>query len=160
MGCDIHPRVEVRIDDTWTYLPDFLVWDVRNYGLYGFLADVRNYSESPVITPPRGLPDDVSPVLAEEHGTENWYHSTSWLTLAELLAYDYEQVFWDRRIERVTSVHPSGGRVIDGAARAEEGEGEHLSLREFLGEWYFRELERLGELGAPEDVRVVFWFDS
>jgi hypothetical protein len=33
-------------------------------------------------------------------------------------------------------------------------------MRDFLGEWYFGQLEMLGTLGEPEDVRIVFWFDS
>jgi hypothetical protein len=150
MGCDIHAIAEVRTAGRWT-ASDWTVFDGRNYGIFGFLADVRNYSESPVIAEPRGLPDDVD--MTDEQRQEwadGWYHSASWLTLAELLAYDYDRVFWDRRITRGNN----------GAARAEEGEGEHLPLREFLGEWYFTELQRLGALGVPEDVRLVFWFDN
>src|SRR5262249_34406690 len=37
------------------------------------------------------------------------------------------------------------------AALAEEGEGEHLSLRTFLGEWFFKQLDTLGAFGAPEE---------
>lgn len=148
MGCDIHATAEVRTGDGWR-ASDWLVFDGRNYGIFGFLADVRNYSHSPVIAEPRGMPDDVTP---EVRGGGEWTdaHSHSWLTLAELLAYDYEQVFWDRRITRDGN----------GAALAEEGEGEHLPLREFLGAWFFSELDRLAALGPPEDVRIVFWFNS
>jgi hypothetical protein len=148
MGCDIHAYAEVRTPHGWG-ASDLDVFDGRNYGIFGFFADVRNYSHSPVIAEPRGLPDDVSSAIRKE-GDWTDAHSHSWLTLAELLAYDYDQTFWDRRIERDGN----------GAALAEEGEGEHLPLREFLGTWYFTELDRLAALGAPEDVRIVFWFDN
>jgi hypothetical protein len=155
MGTSIDTRVEVRTADGWR-VSGLTALNDGNYGIYGFLADVRNYSHSPVIAEPRGLPDDVD-MTAEERAdwAEGWQHSASWLTLAELLAFDYEQVFWDRRIER--EIRPG---LIDGAALAEEGEGEHVTMRAFLGERYFGQLEMLGTLGAPEDVRIVFWFDS
>lgn len=168
MGCDIHSRAEVRVEGTWRQVGDVFDlddWDrkhfgkekgdepfsLRDYGLFGFLANVRNYSESPVIAEPRGLPDDVDmDEETREEWADNWYHSASWLTLAELLAYDYDRAFWDRRIEKDGN----------GAARAEEGEGEHPTLRTFLGEWFFKRLDELAALGAPEAVRVVFWFDN
>jgi hypothetical protein len=155
MGTSIETRVEVRTADGWT-TSDLTALNDGNYGIYGFLADVRNYSHSPVIAEPRGLPDDVDMTAEErEDWADGWQHGASWLTLAELLAFDYEQVFWDRRIER--EISPG---CFDGAALAEEGEGEHVTMRDFLGEWYFGQLEMLGTLGTPEDVRIVFWFDS
>src|SRR5690242_9164201 len=141
MGCDIHVTAEVRTESGWAD-SGWLVFDCRDYGIFGFWADVRNYSESPVIAEPRGLPDDAAMTAEQrEEWADGWYHSASWLTLAELLAYDYDQTFWDRRITRDGN----------GAALAEEGEGRHVTLREFLGAWYFAELERLRSLGSPED---------
>ena len=154
MGCDIHSHVEVRREGQWDATDD-LAFDGRDYGLFGFLADVRNYSHSPVIAEPRGLPDDVDLEADEREFYVGDGHSASWLLLSELLAYDYEQVFWDRRITR--EVSPGH---FDGAALALEGEGEHVTLRAFLGEWFFRRLDELALLGAPEDIRIVFWFDS
>lgn len=163
MGCDIHTHVEIRRDGRWIYdhgekYEDGEITDGpfgwRNYGVFGFLANVRNYSHSPVIAEPRGLPDDVSAELRAE-----WYdtsgHSDSWLTVAELLTYDYDQMFWDRR---VTKQMPGGG--WSGAALADEGEGEHKTLREFLGAGFFLDLDALAALGDPADTRLVFWFDS
>lgn len=149
MGCDIHSYVEVRRDGRWycDYVDPF--GDMRNYAVFGFLADVRNYSHSPVIAEPRGLPADVSHEIYEEW-FDGGYHSASWLAIEELLSYDYEQVFWDRRVTK------NG----NGAALAEEGEGRHLSLRDFLGDGYFRRLDEMAALGDPTSVRMVFWFDS
>jgi hypothetical protein len=174
VGTDIHPFVEVRRDGKWHLLqshvfPDLSydrdgedVWyhtnipfnGMRSYALFGFLADVRNYSESPVIATMRGLPPDVSDDLREEHDGWN-YHSASYLTLKEMADFNYDQIFWDRRVTKFN------GRYWDGTARAEEGEGEHLTLHEFLPNRYFDDLEIMANLGyAPEDVRLVFWFDS
>lgn len=145
MGCDITAIVEARTPNGWRVVDDNWM-DQRSYGVFGFLADVRNYSHVPPISEPRGLPDD-------SEANNDWYggldgYSASWLSLKELLEYDYDQVFWDRRVTKGTS----------GAALAEEGEGRHLPIREFLGGFFFKEVERLKEYGEPEDVRVVFWF--
>ena len=76
------------------------------------------------------------------------FHSHSWFLLSELLAFDYDRKFWNRRIHR--------GK--DGAALAQEGEGVHQTYREFLGRDYMDTLEVLKRLGEPEHVRVVFCF--
>lgn len=75
----------------------------RNYRLFAFLADVRNGrgfagvdtgDRVEPIAEPRGVPADASEGWAKY--VEGWggdLHSTSWFTLAELKAAD-----WDRRI--------------------------------------------------------------
>lgn len=156
MGVDIDTFVEVRRDDAWELVfedrNEELFW--RNYSIFGFLADVRNYSHSPVIAEARHLPDDVSAEVKDrfDDSVPNAW-SPSWLTLAELLDYDYDQVIWDRRIER--EISPGH---FDGAALAQEGEGEHMPLRDFLGAGFFKSLELLKRWGDPAGVRVVFWF--
>lgn len=88
----------------------------RNYALFAMLAGVRNGYDIRLVAEPRGLPADMSPELcrlADEAAQEQmtsverdtqyerlratygagWLgdHSYSWLTLAELLGYDWEQ---------------------------------------------------------------------
>lgn len=170
MGCDIHSAVEVRDSDgKWRWddravFPDDLrdgqftnaPFDWRSYGMFGFLANVRNYSRVPPLADARGLPDDLSPALADEE-SEPWLgdHSHSWLGLNELLAFDYDQTFEDRRTTKQT-----GPNSWDGAALADKGEGRITTFREFLGSGFFAELERLKTFGDPENVRIVFGFDS
>lgn len=64
----------------------------RNYMLFSVLADVRNYSDRvKPIDLPRGLPDDVSLEVkrkSDYDGVDG--HSHSWLTLRELLDYDWD----------------------------------------------------------------------
>lgn len=164
MGCDIHSYVEIRTPEGWQHVEQTFdshpsaespgeLFPFRDYGLFGFLADVRNYSHVPVIADQRGLPDDASAAVRKQW--DSYGHSASWLTAAELLAFDYDQVFWDRRVTK--EVRPG---FFDGRALAQEGEGRHLSIREFLGPFYFTRLAQLEALGDPEAVRVVFWFDS
>jgi len=132
MGCDIHVNYEVkmgsggwerinwedefirkmRIDEDGTQWPE---WDFnkmgesvyyisRNYFLFSILADVRNYCDMVPISSPRGLPKDVSQdtlTKSKEFGCDG--HSHSWLSLEELLAYD-----WDRTV------------LLDGVVNEEE----------------------------------------
>jgi hypothetical protein len=129
----------------------------RHYGLFGFLADVRNWACCKAISMPRGFPPDfdleggflASGCYAYDEGVPNFdgYHSHSWLKLAELLNFDYEKVFWNRRI-----------RGPGGLALAREGEGVHETYRSFLGRRYFESLDVMAGLGAPDCVRVVFCF--
>lgn len=173
MGCDIHSFAEVRKNGKWEKVGDVFILDEddrkfyekertehpfiwRQYGLFGWLADVRNYSHMQPISIPRGIPRDLSPeVKAEVVSWDADGHSHSWLSLKELLAVDYEVEVWDRRVTR--EERPG---YFNGAALANEGEGKHETLREFLGTSYFAVLEQLKALGQAEDVRIVFWFDN
>jgi hypothetical protein len=117
MGCDIHFYVETqqpngiwKSADTWVdeyqdgelCVPyDSAYYNDRNYDLFAILADVRNGRGfagvetgdgfNP-ISAPKGLPSDCSPQVkasAERWGCNG--HSHSWLTVSELLAYDWTQ---------------------------------------------------------------------
>jgi hypothetical protein len=117
MGCDIHLYVEKLENGVWMpadqWVPDedderklsvpygTGFYDGRNYDLFAILANVRNgYGFAGCdtgdgfvpIAMPRGLPDGVTPVVKAE--SDYWDcdgHSHSWLTLAEILAYDWTQ---------------------------------------------------------------------
>ena len=159
MGCDIHSHVETKdaagvwraveweSDDKYAAGP----FDWRSYALFGWLADVRNYSAVPPLAEPKGLPDDVGDGIRTEHEDMQWdAHSASWFSVDELLAFDYDQEFEDRRVTR------NG----DGSVTAEPGGGEVTTYREFLGPAYFSDLDRLRALNEQAPTRVVFWFDN
>lgn len=123
----------------------------RNYGLFGFLAGVRNYARCEPLARPRGLPagcDAAGGCRVNNIDSLDDFHSHSWFLVSELLAFDYDRQFWNRRIHR--------GK--DGAALAREGEGVHKTYREFLGLAYMDTLESLKRLGKPGQVRVFFCF--
>lgn len=106
MGCDIHLFVEAKNNKTgkWEYKPYAPEYGSRNYDVFGMLANVRNGwgiagiitgFEFNVIALPRGIPQDVSPKVQEENEqwNDNGYsHGHSFLTLKELIEYDWEQV--------------------------------------------------------------------
>ena len=165
MGCDIHSFVEInwvpfKEDVFSTHYGSFTMspFDWGSYSIFGFLAGVRNYSCCTPISEPKGLPSD-SEYLKRHYARDDGYHSHSFLTVKELIDFDYDQKFWDRRITR-TTVLPNGGVSSNGAALAEEGEGETITYREHLGKGFFEDLDVLKTLGEPENVRVLFWFDN
>lgn len=92
MGCDCTAYVETQdAAGGWNFAGPHDMdgepapWYVpRNYQLFGLLAGVRDKSVEP-ISPPRGLPDDVSTEVWAAHLEEDEQsHSTSWLTMSEL----------------------------------------------------------------------------
>jgi len=152
MGCDIHSYAEQQENERWVCL-DVEAFEDRWYGFFGWLANVRNYSAMTPIAAGRGIPDDASEKVAEHYAS--WgvdAHSESWVSLAELLAIDYEQTIEDR-----LTTKQLGPNLWTGGATCEPGEGTKETLREFLGTEYFTVLKRLQEAGAG---RVVFWFDN
>lgn len=94
----------------------------RNYPLFGALAGVR-WDTKPISTP-RGLPEgfDVEQVAPDPECDEKeprWLgdHSFSWLTLDELLAYDWKELAKEPfgwRIEWPDVVLPWLAQLADG----------------------------------------------
>jgi hypothetical protein len=152
MGCDIHTFVEVRRNGKWELesRPLFEVDEYdrehygitgraqpfhwRQYAMFGVLAHVRR-KDGPCIARPRGWPEDLSPSMAEEQ--DRIEHTPSYLTLAELLSFDYDQPW---------TPYPD--------------EPERTTVRTSLNGRFFLELEVMRTLGEPGDVRVLFYFDS
>jgi hypothetical protein len=169
MGCDIHIIAQkrdangkwVKIEGEFSEGPSPFDW--RQYGMFAFLADVRNYSDIKPLSQPRGFPEDFDRGAVEEfvadgdHGDEVIYdwmgdHSYSWLSVAELSAVDYDQMIEDRRVARQV-----GPNSFSGAETCAAGEGEQKTLRDFLGPDFMADLAKLQEIGAE---RIVFGFDS
>ena len=146
MGCDIHTQAERKVAGKWEVIPGLHPFDWRSYGMFGFLADVRNYSAVPPISKPRGMAEG-SPSDGDDLGD----HSYSWLTVEELTAFDYDKPMEDRRVTRTV------GNFTDGGVTAEPGGGAMTTYREFLGPHFFEDLEKLKAAGAE---RVVFGFDN
>jgi len=208
MGCDIHAHVEVREDGQWHHWEEMFAAPFhvgRNYDLFAILANVRNgygFAGVPTsggFTPidmPRGLPEDVTPEVKQE--SDDWGvdgHSHSWLTLAELLACDYDgqtvhqygvvgpdqyqrwkdygkPESWSagvlgsmvKNVDHFTmdQVIAHQGRLLDdpeGTAYYTRVEWDE-TYRDAVGERWFATLDALKELGEPENVRLVFWFDN
>jgi len=122
-----------------------------HYGWFGFLANVRNYACCEPLDEPRGWPEDCDRAggcLANGVDDLAGLASCSWLLVSELLNFDYDRVFWNRRVSKGE----------DHEALAYEGEGVHQTYRELLGPQYFATLDVLRSLGDGDRVRVVFGF--
>jgi len=185
MGADISTIVEARdTEGIWRIVSaeqehqvgvrteDDFPFGVRSYAVYGFLGDVQNTACCPVIASGRGLPNDSAYLResANDLWCEKWSiadsiiedgnnYGYSFVTVAELLAFDYEQQFENLRLGNVYK--SADGNVVrySGNKQGKPGEGEVMSMREHLGEHYFDELNKLRQLGEPENVRVIFWFN-
>lgn len=177
MGCDIHVYAEVQENGKWKR-SDLEVPDDRNYWTFGILANVRNgYGFAGVdtgdavrpISEPRGLPAD----RATFDDDDVWLgdHSFSWLTLAELKAYPMDQTM------TIRGVVSGSQRDLVRAGKCPESwcggkspmtkEDEHMEWKRPLTDsaWLFPKIvEALDTYTqgkyAPEQVRIVFGFDS
>ncbi len=165
MGADIHCFAEVKKYGKWEINTEIdEPFGNRNYGVFGFLADVRNYCCIPRIAELKGLPNDSEYLNSKgrwdktrrlEIENDVDYHSCSYLTLKELIDFDYTKTFENLRYTETY------GNVSNGAAVHEKGEGEIVSFEDYLGATFFRDIEILKILDEnPENVRVVFYFDN
>jgi len=142
MGLDMSCFCEIRgCDGKWQlFHGDFertWVFGDRFYSVFAFLSGIRNEEYGlPVIAKPRGLPDGASDWILEhcdrdqEYG--DWY--VSWLSLKELLDYDYDLIFCDAKT------------------------GEMRTMRQSLPSLFFETLEMLQSFAKSEDLRLIFWF--
>ena len=141
---------ERREGDKWVLVERGVMdWHAMTYS--AFLAGVRNASMVPPLAEPRGAPPDMSETAAAEFAEEGSNAvAPTWLSVEELLAFDYDKRFEDRRVTRRA---PAG--YMDHAVTGAPGDGSVITYREFLGTAYFEELQRLSRSGAE---RVVLWF--
>lgn len=92
MGCDIHMTLEKKEGGEFVKVRELSPYDDRDYYLFSILGNVRNSLGFKPISDNRGVPDDAS--LSYLGRVEDWIdygHSHNYLTLQEILDYDYEQ---------------------------------------------------------------------
>ena len=80
MGCDIHAHVEIKLNGKWQHYscPPIQRWYLLFEKICGVRGNVTN-----AITPPRGLPDDITEVTKYCYENED-AHTATWLTAKEL----------------------------------------------------------------------------
>jgi hypothetical protein len=194
MGCDIHAIVErrdTRSDGTHRRWLNSGEPDIgRDYEVFAALAGVRNYDEVEPVSEPKGMPGWGGWV---EHGDDGWgqwdysnapdtpyqdyferwrhdAHSASWLSLAELKAYDTEQEVDDQRL-----IIAREGTSVTALCRSTSGKHEGPVGRRRIFVWpgedeakptswdrlvaYLEGVRAQHDLG-DDDVRLVFFFDN
>lgn len=158
MGCDIHPFFEVKTSRGWEFggkwerkdglveaplIPAYSRRD-RCYAAFGVLAGVRSDNKLPLISPPRGLPNDLSLTLVTASAVDDiWFgdHSHSWVTLEEVEGMRKRlRAMWGKE-------YPP----------KDEEDGPHHSAFRFLDDW---ESEAWNMQRNYKECRWVFGFDS
>jgi hypothetical protein len=166
------------------------VYSGRSYSLFSILAGVRDYYGMQSISEPKGLPADVSEAVrgeSDDYGCDG--HSHSHLTLAELLAFNWDQTAtvkgyvqlgnygrWKASEELFPDSWCQGtsGEIVSNEQADRLLANPDLTRGSFTYthcEWEvpYRELDggfldivenKLRPLGDPEHVRIVFWFDN
>jgi hypothetical protein len=149
MGCDIHFHAERKVDGKWELIrspknPDDIYWldEWQQYTSFSFLVGVKNTSGITPLSKPRGLPDDLSPVVFEEFDiwSDGGTHNHSWLSLDELKSVDWSV-------------------MVNATDSSDLPTENKIPLSEFASCLYDQVLKLL-DLGITEPVRVVFWFDN
>lgn len=135
------------------------------------------------IAEPRGLPEGV-PRGGDDDSDEPWLgdHSFSWLLLAELLAYDLDRVTvhygivsravydrWDRKGPPSDWCGAVWGSPVTIGSDEEARAGKPMSYVRVSWATSYRDVSTsfwkcfvpaLSSLGEPDNVRIVFGFDS
>jgi hypothetical protein len=177
MGTDIYLHAERRHGSSWEYCGELEALEIRHYEFFAILANVQNPIRSTepfeYITSPRGLPEDISDDLKKDSLLASG-HNAGWITLRELLKFDWE----GKTILRSAVVDPELAPLFgDGNQKfprdritelywlANDGPGPRVtwvdSYKEAVGVRFWDDLVKtLIQLGPPDDVRIVFSFDS
>lgn len=176
MGTDIYLHAERRVGNGWEYCGELEELEIRNYEFFAILANVRNPIRSTqpymYISLPRGFPNDMSDGLRKDSLLFDG-HDPGWITLRELLDFDWDgKTMLRSAIVDSALAHLFGDgkqkfpKEITGAyTLANAGPGPRVSwidtYREAAGSNFLKSLlDKLAEFGVPEDVRIVFSFDS
>lgn len=168
MGTAIKTQIQIFKNNQWEDFEDqvFTLYEKpsccpfaeQNYGLFGFLADVRNYTCIPILDEPRGLPDVDEPDFGDglegvlnRSCWEPWpkhcdNYLASWFLVSEMLNFNYDCEFEDRRGDD-QKILPIGMGVI-------------TTVREYIGPKFFEDLEILKNLGDPMKTRVIISFSG
>ena len=104
----------------------------RNYNLFGVLGNVRNYDNLDPIFSDRYIPNDTSKEICDM--VDSWDidgHSHNYLYLDEII----DSVYYNMSDDELNEIGV-GTRFFRGA------------------------VDSLLELGNPEDIRIIFWFDN
>ena len=168
MGCDIHAMVEVteKIGTSWTFWKNAGNPDIRrNYDLFAVLGNVRNYYNIPFISDNRFKISDFADLDIKassefEAWVQRWEddgHSHSYVTLAEMEAFDTNQEYESQDL--VCSRDENGDILKVGKVKIFEtfkgGTQYWLDLINRI-----KAMAKVHGVDNPEHIRLVFFFDN
>jgi hypothetical protein len=118
MGTDIHPYLEVKVNDKWHYIG--LLQRDRNYVLFGLLSGVRSDNEPFGFLMPNSVPSDCSKEIKEE--LENDFHDFHSLTIIyypDLKRFNIENPGfytedWEKVMSELVKAFSCEARVVAG----------------------------------------------
>ncbi len=160
----MHCYTEVKKDGAWQFHAKDWPFVGRNSVLFGFLGHRHCFPNSYLrIGAPRGLPQDLSREMlsaAIRFADDDQYVYKSWVTLRELLDFDYEQVIYRERV--IIDCLPGTDELSYSApSNDDEGEWKDFTLRDEIGVHFPEMLRSIEEeLGAPDNIRITYWFDQ
>lgn len=202
MGADIHAYIERYNKETnqWESLSLYkknpnnayepvLVYDGRNYELFGLLAGVRGgfhlfgggYG---YIVEPRGIPNDLSVYVQDkwESGKDEdgrqWWHTPTWYDLCELETYAYLLSDFNKTIKRKNETIRLLEEEIEKLNRqgdedencewhdwfSDEEDDDEYNAFDALVDFVNCIKDVLHAYGIwysePNEIRVVMWFDN
>lgn len=137
MSTTANTLTEVKEDNGDWSIHDFSPFITQRYGVFAFLANVRNDFLLTPVSFHKGLPEG---------------RSKAHVYLSALLGFNYEQQLEDRR-----NYWRRGPDWKDSVA---PGEGSLTTYSELLGPGFFEDLDVLKNIGEPDRVHVVLAFDS
>lgn len=210
MGCDIHVMTEYKRTfkgveywfncDNWRYNPFFgedeyepeleikPIYHDRNYELFSFLADVRNYGGNQSFGFDRGIPEDANSITRKEH--ERWdndAHTPGYCTLKELKeaaagvatvrregAVSKEQAERFRATGKTPDSWAQGVGAWKGIAPQYADKFEWLvwedenhcfdrliaAIEERKRDVFWIWDEKRDDFSKDSEIRIVFWFDN
>lgn len=141
MGCDITVCVEICKDGKWLIDWDLDVLDSRCYDFYAWLGDIRNSSKVKPQFADRGTPANSPSYWIMNEKEDHYHFGQSFFTLDELKNIDFEKKIEVQRGKNT----------------------ETLSLKEFLPEYFFDDIEKIKTKHSdidPKNIRLVFAFDD
>lgn len=136
MGCNIHIEAFKKVNSEYVRIEgDFNI--SRDSSIFAFLAGVNNFESIEPISPAREFPEWFT--NSEYYDYD--FHTRSWLTVEELINYDYNKLV-------KTSKAESGEEL---------GFIKEITLREFLDVGFFYWLDKLNNAGVEV---IVFAFEG
>lgn len=184
MGCDINMYAETKNFTTGKWEKVGAIWQSeysvemtdqiyqdRDYELFGLLAGVRGTSGHwPIVNDRKfEFPTDISndiKSLFDEWIDDNY--KPCYYTLKELLSYDWDKHFlMTKMVDRKDAIYCLVNKTLPETWCIPAEWGENTDYIDFSWLHPYKELSfykqtipRLIELGDPENVRIVFWFNN